>query len=149
MAEPLLLTNTDENLLDSVSFGKYAGRKEFAGTAMEAHTLFEVSGVVKVRIVAVCKLSLTSAGAATIEVGVTSNTATIIAQTTATSIDIGHIWSDASPTNIASLSEIGEFIVSGNDIICTIATAALTAGRIDFHCFYEVIEKGSTVTVAV
>ena len=120
-----------------------------AGTtgAIAAHTLFTVTGNVLVQVFGICDTDLTSGGAATIEVGVTGNTAALIAQTTATGLDDGDIWMDASPAvGVEALP--GAFILNdGNDVILTIATATLTAGVVDFYCLYRPLSSNGAVTV--
>ena len=53
--------------------------------AVGATTLFTVTGVIGVRVFAVCGVNLTGSG--TLEVGIAGNTAALIAQTTVTDRD--------------------------------------------------------------
>src|SRR5690349_10279719 len=66
--------------------------------AQDATTLFTVTGDVAVSIFAVCTEDLAGASA-TVEVGISGNTASLIAQTTATTIDTGEVWATTSPAN--------------------------------------------------
>ena len=111
-----------------------------------AYPLFKVNGDVLVRIFGVCTASL--AGAATLEVGVSGNTAKLIAQTTATEIDINELWSDTSPTvGVDTLASItGPYlIVNGADIIETTASANITEGNIYYVCMWKALTPGSNV----
>ena len=117
------------------------------GGANVTYTLFKVNGEVLVRIFGVCTTDL--AGAATLEVGVSGNTAKLIAQTTATSIDANDIWNDATPTAVGldTLAAVtGPYlIVNGADIIETTASANITSGQIYYVCLWRPITPGSNV----
>lgn len=143
--------------LDSYNYLKYApgafaggtenARGDIDGTANPT-TLFNVTGDVIVRVFGVCTTNLSGA-TATLEVGISGNTAAIIAQTTATDIDAGEIWHDASPD--ASIEEAtvasAKFLVNGTDIIETAGTANITAGAIYYICAWRPVSMGSTVTI--
>jgi len=120
-----------------------------AGTtgATGAHTVFTVTGNCLVNVFAVCDSDLTSGGAATVEVGVAGNTAALIAQTTATGIDDGDIWVDASPAvGVEALP--GTFIVNdGADIILTVGTTTVTGGSLDFYVTYRPLSAGASISV--
>lgn len=106
--------------------------------------VFTVSGRVRVRISAYCVTDLTGA-TATIELGVTGGTALLIAQTTGTDLDAGEFWSDATP----AIAEAAQgFMNVALSIFITVATAAVTAGKIEFMCEYEPISDGAFVKAA-
>lgn len=111
-------------------------------------TLFTVTGEVLVRIFGVCTTLLASAGGGTLEVGVTGNTAALIAQTTATDIDANEIWNDASPAvgtdTLANLTG-PHIIVNGLDIIETVGTADITAGQIHYICLWRPLSPDGNV----
>lgn len=114
--------------------------------AVGATTLFTVTGDVVVRIFAKCTADLTGAGA-TLEVGISGNTAALIAQTTGTGIDSGEIWQDASPATVESLA--GQFtLVGGTDIIQTIGTNPVDAGTLTFYCLWTPLSSDGSVTAA-
>ena len=73
---------------------------------------------------AYCTTNLAGA-TATIEMGVASDTAELIAQTTATNIDAGMVWESATPDEGVTL--VTSKAIAGN-IILTVATADITAG---------------------
>ena len=125
-------------------------RGDTAGTA-NPFTLFTVTGTVLVRIFGVCTVDV--AGAGTIEVGVTGNTAALIAQVVdATVIDQNDIYNDATPVaGVETLANItGPFVVAnGLDIIETVGTADLTAGNIYYVLLWRPLSDDGFVQAAV
>jgi hypothetical protein len=119
-----------------------------SGTGNPA-TLFTVTGDVVLKIIAVCKTNLAGAGA-TLEVGVTGNTAKFIAQSTATDIDANEIWHDATPdASIEAASVSAGYIVSnGQDVIQTVGTADITAGVIHYYCLWRPLSENANVVAA-
>jgi len=119
---------------------------------LNPYTLFTVTGLVKARVYAVCTTNLAGASA-TVEVGIAGATAALIAQTTATNIDAGHIWINGTPAaykvqpGATPADEIPkQLLLNGQDIILTAATANVTGGVVDFYCAWEPInETGSVV----
>lgn len=119
---------------------------DYDGTGNPA-TLFNVSGVVRMRILAKCNVSLVG-DTATIEVGTALSTPGLIAQTTATDIDVNELWNDATPTtSIEATTVLTEKIVSQN-VIQTVATANITAGKITYTCIWYPLSENAEVTVA-
>lgn len=117
-----------------------------SGTGNPAN-LFTVTGTVLLRILAVCTESLAGA-TATLEVGTTLDTDGLIAQTTATDIDVNEIWHDASPDNsIEASSVLAERIVS-DDVIQTVGTADITDGTIVYTALWYPLTEDSSVTSA-
>lgn len=116
--------------------------------AQTAHTLFTVTGNVLATVFGVCDTTLDSGGAPTIEVGLTGNTAVLIAQSVAKSLADGEIWVDATMTRVgAGAVPSMQIINDGNDIILTIGTATVTAGVVDFYCLWRPLSEGSSVAV--
>lgn len=113
-------------------------------------SLFTVTGSVLFRMACVCTANLTSPGAATVEVGITGATATIIAQTLATDIDAGEIWHDATPdSDIEAGTVIADFVVAnGNDVFMTVGTANVSTGTLLFQSWWTPITAGATVAAA-
>ena len=121
-----------------------------AGTtgAIAAHTLFTVTGNCLVTVFGVCDTTLTSGGSNTIEVGVTGNTAALIAQSVGASLADGEIWVDATMTRVGvGAVPAMQAINDGVDIILTIATATLTAGVVDFYCLWRPLSSDGNITV--
>jgi hypothetical protein len=110
------------------------------------HTIFTATGNCLVSVFAICDSSLTSGGVATAAVGVAGNTAGIIAQTTATDINDGDVWVNATP-GVGVQALPSTFILNdGADIILTIGTDTLTGGSADFYCTYRPLSSGAVVS---
>jgi len=101
--------------------------------------LFSVTGNVFVKVFGVCTKDLVSAGGGTLEVGTANNTASLIAQTTATAIDANEIWFNNTPVAevTASTNLTEKVIVGGADIIGTVGTADITDGTITWYCYFQ------------
>ena len=80
-----------------------------------------------------CTTDLASSGG-TVELGCAGNTAAIVAQTTATDIDSGEFWQDATPE--AKVSPAISLKNVGGNIILTVATADVTAGVLEFDFYW-------------
>lgn len=121
---------------------------DYDGTGNPA-TLFTVTGDVVLRVIAICKASLAGASA-TLEVGFTGNTAALIAQTTATNIDINEIWHDSTPDALVELETVGaaRIVSNGQDVIQTVATANITSGSIIYYCFWRPLSSDGLVEAA-
>ena len=120
--------------------------------AAAAYTVFTVSGDVLVTTFGLCQVTVTGAG--TIELGISGNTAAIIAQATALDLIQYETWEDATPTiaNPATVDIFGgarQFVIAnGADVILTIGGAGVTAGDIDFHAFWMPLSSdGALVAV--
>ncbi len=108
-------------------------------------TLFTVTGVVAMQIFAtVSGVDLTGSG--TLEVGILGNTAALLAQTTATTLDVGEIWVDTGPATIEALPALQ--IVNGKNIIQTIGTDTVTAGTLNYYCIWVPIAGNASVVAA-
>ena len=118
--------------------------------AQAAYPIYTVTGDVIVQVFAICKASLTSAGAPTVELGVSGNTAALITQIVdGTDLLINEIWHDATPTTTLEALDIDGartvVISAGQDIIFTVGTADLTAGDIDFYCLWRPLSRDGKV----
>ena len=113
-----------------------------------AHTLFTVTGDVLISVFGVCSSNLL--GAATIEVGVTGNTAGILAQIAdATTLDAGEVWVDDTATIGVKAIPTTKLLTNGLDVLLTIGSTDLTGGVVTFYCTYRPLSDGSSVTVTV
>lgn len=136
--------------------GAYRASKtvEFDGTtntgAVGTVPLFTVTGSVFASVVSYCTEDLTEGGAtATIEVGITGDTAALIAQTTATDIDVGEIWIDATPADMkVNSSWFGAFIGGGEDIFATIAGNTVDDGTLTWVCFWTPLSDDGLIVAA-
>ena len=117
------------------------------GGALDGGAVFTVTGTVRMRIIGIVETDLV--GAATIEVGVTGGTATLIAQVAdATDLDAGDIWHDNAPDALVELSSVAieKLVSNGLDVILTVTTANITAGAIRFLVsWYPVSSDGNVV----
>lgn len=150
MATILSAFNRDANRVPITAFGLTQSKSiTYAAAttgATGATTLFTVTGVVGVRLFGVCTADLTSGGVATIEAGITGSTASLIAQTTATGIDVGEIWIDNASAVIELLPAVS--ILSGTNIIQTIGTTTITGGSLTYYCLWLPISDDGNVVSA-
>lgn len=117
--------------------------------AVGAVPLFTVTGAVMVdKIMAVCETDLVGA-TATLALGVTGATTLLIAATTATDIDVDELWVSNAPnaTGIALPAGLQNILIHQN-IIGTVATAAITAGAIRLVVLYTPISLDGEVVAA-
>jgi hypothetical protein len=114
---------------------------------LDPFNIFTVTGDVAVYVGGVCKTDLAGA-TATLEVGVTGNTAILIPQTTATGIDVNMFWHDASVALAEGFTPQIHVIGGGLDIIGTVGTADITGGVIDFYCFWRPLSSDGFVVAA-
>ena len=121
---------------------------DYDGTG-DPFDIFSVTGEVIMNMVGICTTTLVGASA-TLEVGITGDTASLIAQTTATDIDVGEIWHDATPDSKVELSSVllENIVANGSDIIGTTATANITAGVIKFVCLFNPLSANGNVESA-
>jgi hypothetical protein len=110
-------------------------------------TLFHTTGMVGVKIYARGIESLRGASA-TIEVGTSTNTAGLIAQTTATALLADEIWHDNSPDATLELSSVSTDKIITRDIVLTIATADVTGGAIEFVAVWRPLSNGANLVAA-
>lgn len=89
-----------------------------------------------------CNTNLAGA-TATLEMGVSGNTAGLIAQTAATDIDDGDFWQDASP-EVGISPAIVDQLVEGN-IILTVGTADITAGVLEIVGYWLPVSDDGNV----
>lgn len=121
---------------------------DYDGTG-DPFDIFTVTGTVKIKLYAICS-TLLEGGSATIEVGVTGGTALLIAQTTATTIDLNEIWHDATSDSPVELDTVApeKIVANSLNIIGTTATANITAGVIKFICIWKPITRDGNVVAA-
>ena len=145
----LLLAKQNSGLLDNqldatVTFVAATTGKFATGTFKIA----DVTGVVSVQLFATCSVNLASAGSGTLEVGTALSTAGLIAQTTATEIDAGDIWHDASPDASIELTSIATAKIVTQDINYKIGTADISAGAVTFYILWSPISDDGNVELA-
>lgn len=144
LAERLNSGLLDNKLDSTVTFAAATTGKFATGTFKIA----DVTGVVAVQCFAVCGTDLVSAGGGTLEVGTALSTAGLIAQTTATNIDAGEIWHDATPDSSIELTSIATTKIVTQDINYKIGTADISAGVVTFYILWSPISDDGNVTLA-
>lgn len=110
--------------------------------------VFQVTGDVMCFVIGVCKT--TPVGAGTLELGVAGATAAILAQIAdATTLAENEVWAaDGSPSLAEGYTPKYHFIGGGLDIIGTVGSANITAGVIDFYCFYRPLSADGKIVAA-
>lgn len=100
-------------------------------------TLFNVSGQVLVRVIAIVQTTCASAAGCNGSVGIAGATGAIIATTDMTLLAADEIWHDAAPDAKIELGSVAaEYIVTGgSDIILTLS-AQVDSGEIAFYAIW-------------
>ena len=115
--------------------------------AIGVTTLFTVTGPVVVRVFGIC--GITIVGAATLEVGISGDTARILAQIAdATVLAADEIYLDATPTLKVEAIPSQVIISNGQDIIQTIGSAPMSAGQITYYCAWTPLGATGLVVAA-
>lgn len=122
----------------------------FDGTASKGAQgtvpLFTVTGLIYAQLVVRCTQDLAGA-TATIKAGTTNNTGALIGAETATDLDNGVVvTADAGHKTEVALG-LNEYIVTGN-ILATIATADITAGKLEFYLLWRPLSDDANVVAA-
>ena len=114
--------------------------------ALDGGAVFTVTGTVLLRVIGVVETDLV--GAATIELGVAGQTASILPQVAdASGMDAGEIWHDATVDSKVELSSVmaENIVANGADIILTVGSANVTAGKIRFLAMWYPLSEGAKV----
>lgn len=123
-------------------------------TAASPLTLFNVTGDVMVSVFGVVQgTAITSTGSTgTLEIGTTEDTNGLLGTTTAngTQFAATDVWVDTSPANdVEALPAARWFIIGGGaDIILTIAANNMTAGSMNYYCFWIPLSDNALVESA-
>jgi len=126
-----------------------------------SHEVFTVTGLVRVRMWALCTETLTSGGTPTLVIGVEGDTDQFITNLGSWTAGDVFVWLASNTmagangenwalTNgdIAGLSVypvVLDIVLYGIDIGYEIGTAAMTDGTLEFHCVWEPLSAGATV----
>lgn len=115
--------------------------------AVGSHTLFTVTGDVLLSVFGVCTVNMAGSGA-DFEVGVTGNTAGLIAQIAdVEDLDAGDVYIDATPeVGIAAIPSM-QIVNGGLDVLLKITGTAVTAGVVTFYCLWRPLSTDANVTV--
>lgn len=122
------------------------------GGSQGAFTIFTITGDLLLQVFGICDVTLLGA-TATIELGVSGDTAGFIAQATATDLIADEVWIDATPTLTKEILDPAVvprtwIVAAGQDAIMTIGTADLTAGDIDFYALWRPLSGDGLVVAA-
>lgn len=125
-----------------------------AGTtgAASAKTIFTVTGIVRVRLVAKCTATLTSGGTPTIEVGTAINTAGLLPQiTNATSLAANELWhmqdgTTDSSVELESATALTKLV--SQNIQELIGTTTVTGGSVEYSLLWQPVSADGMVVAA-
>lgn len=110
-------------------------------------TLFDVDGMVKAIVYGRVKITPTSLGGMTLEVGIAGNTAAIIPLTALGHLVLNLAWVDASQANPhAEPSPL--LIENGANIILTTGTASAVLGEVEIICLWKPASADGKVAAA-
>lgn len=111
-----------------------------------SYRIFQIKGVVRAKIFAICDTDLVPASAGgTIEVGIVGNTAAIIAQTLQSDIDAQEMWKDASPALFADIPTTVFTLKAGQDVYQKVATQDCNSGQLHYICMFEPLSADGNV----
>ncbi len=111
--------------------------------------LFTVTGEVIVAFLVPYCTTLLAGASATLALGVTGSTALFIAATTATDIDADEFWIDTAPdaNGVAIPAALKDIAITDN-IVGTVATAAISAGVLEVTCYWWPLSDDGDVEAA-
>lgn len=117
------------------------------GGTLDDSAIFTVTGVVLVKMFAACPTLLDTDGAATLAVGISGATTIFLPTETATQIDAGQFWVNNAANaayaiwgeEAAAADNFPEYLLYGQDIILTVATANVISGVLDFYALWKPI----------
>lgn len=108
-------------------------------------TLFTITGDVAINVFAICTEDLATVNG-TVEVGTATSTASLCSQQTATAIDLNEVWHDSVLAVGGQVA--GHFHVVRENVILTIATAAVTDGTLKFYATWTPLSADGNVVAA-
>ncbi len=116
--------------------------------AVATHEILTVTGLVRLRIAAVCSVNV--AGAGSIQLGVEGVTNALIASTTGTDLDAGELWYDATPTTAYDTfaNVVFDRVINGLDVGYEVTADTLTSGTVIFYYWWEPLNSTGAVVAA-
>lgn len=119
--------------------------------ALDGAAIFTVTGAVKAQVFGICTTNL--AGTGTHAVGVAGATTIYLPTELATDVNAGDFVVNNATVGAyliygaqtAAAGNFPEYILNGQDIIMTIATADITSGVIDYYCIWNPISSDGSV----
>jgi len=130
--------------------GTVSGAIGETGGSGDPFDIFTVTGDVKAKIVGIVTTTLSGA-TATLECGVTGDTAGIIAQATVSGAFVANqIWHDATPDTEIELATVmvENIIPNGLDVIGTTGTGNIDSGVIRFNCLWRPLSIDGNIVAA-
>lgn len=121
-----------------------------AGTtgAVSAKTIFTVTGVVRVKLIAVGKVTITSGGTPSMIVGTAITTNGLLPTLDPTTIAVNEIWHDGTADASIELDSVMTTKIVAQDIKETIGTATLTAGSLEYILLWQPLTSDGEVVAA-
>lgn len=112
-----------------------------------SHKIFQIKGAVRCKVFAFVTEDLVPAAAGgTIEVGITGDTAALIAQTLQADLDAGEFWKDATPAKLTDpIPAAAKVLAAGQDIYQKVATQDCNDGTVKYICLYEPLTSDGQV----
>lgn len=115
--------------------------------AQGSHTLFTVTGDVLLSVFGVCTTNMAGSGA-DFEVGVTGNTAGLIAQiANVEDLDLGDVYIDATPEVGVAAVPSSQILNDGLDVLLKITNATITGGVVTWYCLWRPLSDDANITV--
>jgi len=130
--------------------GSVSGAIGETGGTGDPFNIFTVTGDVRTKIVGIVTTVLSGA-TATLELGVSGATASVLAQATVSgAFAESSIWHDATVDSGIELATVmvEDIIANGQDIIGTTGTGNIDSGVIRFNCLWRPLSVDGKVTVA-
>jgi hypothetical protein len=146
--------NADEIVLGGAGYLSNVVDFSAAKNTSGSHSVFTISGDVRIRLLPICEGDLVGHGASSkITLGFNGATTGLIGNTTASVVDKGEIWISGASATVttykATSSALLDLIVSGKTAIkLTVNSVSLSSGKINFHLWWEPISEGATVAAA-
>lgn len=117
------------------------------GAVPVTENLFTVTGEVSAFVYGFIDTAVLAAGALTLELGVTGNTAAIIAITAKAQLAINRFWVDTdSAVGVHAIPT--EQLISAANILHVIRDSDATAGAITYYCVYRPVSSDGAVAAA-
>ena len=134
--------NSDNHIAVSVDFSNATWN------TAASHEVFDVTGLVRMRIWIECDATLTdAANGAAIQFGFAGATNALIASTDSDDMVTGELWYDATPTTTyeTTANAILDYVSKAIDVGYEITGEALLTGTIVFHCAWDALNATGAV----
>jgi hypothetical protein len=106
--------------------------------------LFTVTGEVEAQVFGFVDASVTATGALTLELGVTGNTAALIAITAKGELVLNKFWT-ATTQAVGVIATASAFLISAANILHVIRDSDATAGAITYSCIWRPVSADGLV----